>query len=69
MDLVGKWTVIFIVDFVFEARVPRPQSLDTVFHRHRQFSLMVEGNRPLAKKCYACARRLPRRIGPAVAGR
>jgi hypothetical protein len=39
VDGVWKWPVDFVVDFVFEVRVPRPESFDTVFRRHRQFSL------------------------------
>ena len=39
MDGVWKWPVDFVVDFMFEMRVPRFESLDTVFHCHRQFSL------------------------------
>jgi hypothetical protein len=53
MHGVGKGPVDLVVDFVFEARVPRPKSLDTVFRRHRQFSLSWSGNRPKHKKSYA----------------
>ena len=38
VDLIGKRSVDFVVDFLFEARMARFQSLDTVFHRHRQLS-------------------------------
>jgi hypothetical protein len=51
---VGKWPVGLVVDFILEVRMPRFKSLDTVFRRHRQFSLLLSGNRPKRKKCYAC---------------